>query len=387
MSERVARIRVASPRRDASGAVLLEGDLAVPGREIPRITFAFTHGGREPALPLLRPFLLAYLPVAMRLGLPIATDRPLDDETHRNLMTWQAAWAAWRPGRLSAVPVLAPRGGVGRGEDASPRGHLSAFSGGVDSCFTVWRQAHAPDSSPVLPIRGCLFVRGFDVPHADRVAGERAHERARKILDSFGIPLYSLATDVRVLERACDLDWETETHGIWLGAALACLESSYEGVVVPSTFTYDCLRLPWGSNPIGDPLLGSDRVPFRHDGAECTKLDKVTAMAADPAIARGVRVCYHAPSRDENCGHCYKCITTQVSFWLAGVPAPCAFPEPCTPADLASMPIEFEQHDFLVAQIVQRALEAGRDDIARPLSRARRRWRRRRRRRARRERG
>ena len=381
-----ARLRIHPPERRPGGTTWV-GRLEIPGRSIPPVRFDFSHPEDPRAPSATRPFVLAFLPVAMRVGARLVVEEPLDAGTLANLMEWQAIWADWRPHRLRVVPLEAPI------EEAPPppatvaaRAFLSAFSGGVDSCFTVWRQTRGATVGRRIPIRAGLFVRGFDIACSEEAASERAFVRARDILAGFGHPLWSLTTNVRDLERACDLDWETETHGIWLAATLACLEPWYDGFVIPSTFTYDCLRLPWGSNPIGDPLLGSASRPCWHDGAEHTKLSKVESMAGETAIAAGLRVCYSGEQPDQNCGRCYKCVTTQVSFWLAGIERPPAFAQPGRLEDVAAVPVEFEQHDYLIGRLIDRARVAGRRDLVRALEQARARGlreRRRRRRRAR----
>ncbi len=274
----------------------------------------------------------------MRIGAPLVLDTPVDRATLENLLDWQAAWACWRPRRLQVVPILAPAQPVAPAARLAPnvagagRGSITSFSGGVDSCFSAWRHTRPETPGPSerrIGLGAGLTVHGFDIPLDQPESFDRVRERTKALLSAFGLEAFWLRTDVRKLEDAFGCAWETEAHGLWLAAALACLEPWYEGTMIPSTYPHACLRLPWGSNPIGDPLLGSEGRPCRHDGAAYTKLDKVRAMAADPAVADGVRVCWEGMQLDRNCGGCFKCIATQVCFWLSGVEQPAAFPTRC----------------------------------------------------------
>lgn len=376
----VARVVTHPPCRKGSGRSRIEGELRLPDGRSHSTFFEFSHP--EDLVPerSARPFLLAFLLPAMRLGLPLVLDVPVDRTTVESLLEWQAVWTAWRPRQLRMVPILAPEWI----EPTSPaakvarQGAIAAFSGGVDSCFTVWRHTR-PDPGPEaserverrIRLAAGLTVHGFDVPLEQTDTFDRVRERSRELLEAFGLDAFWLRTDVRKLERAFGCDWEKEAHGLWLAAALACLEPVYEGTVIPSTYAYASLRLPWGSNPIGDPLLGSEGRPCWHDGAEATKLGKVRALAANPAVARAVRVCWEGRQLDRNCGRCFKCVTTQVCFWLAGVERPAAFPIVCGLDDVASLPVNNIQNDYLVAEMQAAAATQGWRPLTRALRRAR----------------
>lgn len=366
------------PRSEGRGRTRIEGELRTPDGRRHTTFFEFSHPeGAEPARRA-RPFLLAFLLPAMRIGVPLVLDTPVDRAELENLLEWQGAWARWRPRRLRVVPILAPEKPAepvpALAPDVSGRGAITAFSGGVDSCFSAWRHTRpeAPERSERrIRLGAGLTVHGFDVPLDQPETFDRVWERSKHLLSTFGLEAFWLRTDVRRLEGAFGCAWETEAHGLWLAAALACLEPWYEGTVIPSTYPYARLRLPWGSNPIGDPLLGSEDRPCRHDGATHTKLDKIRAMAADPAVAQGVRVCWEGTQLDRNCGGCFKCITTQVCFWLSGVARPAAFPARCGLGDVALLPVKNMQNDHLVAQIEAEARAQDRRSLARALRTAR----------------
>lgn len=337
------------PPRIEGDQVRWTGEMKRPGGECVSIYFNFTCPDPAAFVPRLRPFLLAFLVPAMRVGLPLQLEQPIDQTTWHNLMEWQAAMAAWFPERLKVIPI---RGAV---ESEPPklvpsdRRGLTAFSGGVDSCFTALRHSLAADTGRYrrTQLRAGLMVHGFDIPEHQAAVFESAFQSSAQVLNSLGLEAYRLRTNLRSLEEQFDCDWEYEAHGIWLAAVLATLEPFFGAVLIPSSYAYEILRLPWGSNPVTDVLLSSEATPVWHDGAAFLKLGKVQTIAPHPGIQHGLRVCWEGAQLDRNCGRCFKCIATQVCYWLCGVPHPECFPQPCQFADVARVPLETNSNRYL----------------------------------------
>lgn len=245
-----------------------------------------------------------------------------------------------------------------------------AFSGGLDSCFSAVR--HRPGLTPggdpatyrQTSAAAGAMVHGFDIPLAEPQAFRAAFDRSAAILRALDMEPLWVRTDVRSLEARFGLSWETAGHGIWLVAALACLEEGFDNLVVPSTFSYDQQQLPWGSNPLTDPLLGSDTVSVWHDGAAHGRLAKARAVASSDPVLHGLRVCWEGEQHDRNCGHCYKCLTTQACFWLAGVDELPCFDLPGSPADLAGVAFRSPFQLRLAHDLRAEAQRVGRPDVA-----------------------
>jgi hypothetical protein len=156
-----------------------------------------------------------------------------------------------------------------------------------------------------------------------------------------------LRTNLRGLEPLFGCDWEYEAHGIWLAAALSVFDPFFERLLIPSSYPYDILKLPWASNPVIDGWLGSAATPLWHDGAAWIKPVKIRTMAQHAAIQREVRVCWQGQQLDRNCGRCFKCVATQVGYWLSGVPRPEAFPDACELSDVARTALKNDQNRHL----------------------------------------
>ena len=321
-----------------------------------RATVAFAGDGLV-ATPPPEPFLLAFLLPAMRRGYAVRIDEPVDEGLLGHLDVFQATWAGWLPHRLRVIPIDAePRAG----SSPASRG-ITCFSGGVDSAYTLLRHGR-PGGSPPLVDAG-LLVHGFDIPAEDARPFAGARARAERMLASEGADLVSLWTDLRRLEAAFDVRWDRETHGAALAAALWCVAGRFGTGLIPSTYPEARPKTPWGSHPRTDHHLGGDRLRIVHEGVEAHKLHKVRLVADRAALTRDLRVCWQGEHLDRNCGRCWKCVTTQVCYWLAGVSQPGAFPVRATLEDVARAPQKNEQNVWLYEQLRQAAAETGQEPL------------------------
>jgi hypothetical protein len=316
-----------------------------------------------------RTALLTFLPLAMHLGVDIETVDAVDPLTLSQLEQWQQIMARWHPGRLQAVQLRSRQSGSPRQrEPNAPIRALMGFSGGVDSCHTLWRHSARRGQSP-LAVQTGLLVHGMDIPLSDQQAFEGATRRAQTLLQCHDANLQTVATDIRELERMFKLNWETHTHGIVLAACLSLFEKNFDAVLIASTYPAQDLQFPWGSNPVTDTMMGG-WVPYLHDGTDCNKLAKVQEFATDSTFTAHLRVCWQGDRKDANCGRCFKCLTTQVCLWLAGVASPSAFDRPAQVSDLASLCIKNAVNHRLVDDIQSTAVRQKRADISRALQAA-----------------
>lgn len=365
----VSQIRIAAPRQNGN-QVNWTGELRVPSGARHEIYFQFTAPDDRPYPLAARPFLLAFLLPAMNAGAPLELDLPVDAVTLANLMEFQEAMATWEPRALKVVPIRAPAEPP-PGEPPKPAA-LTAFSGGVDSNFTVWRHGRhpQPDTFRRTPLDAGLMVQGFDIPLDQDAIFASAWRRSRSILEAYGLQAYRMKTNLRSMDQIPGCEWSYDTHGIWLAAALACYEPWFGRILIPSTYAYPVLKFPWGSNPVTDPLFSSAKTAYWHDGSAFNKLTKMQGIASEPAVQKHLRVCWEGRQLDRNCGHCWKCMATQVCFWLCGVEQPEAFPDPCTLNQLARINIETSQNYWLMQLMTAEARRQGKRELAQTLNSA-----------------
>jgi hypothetical protein len=255
--------------------------------------------------------IVAAMFAAMREGRPIHVDGPVTATLVRNLEEFQEAWALWRPG-FRPVQIIADQL-LPAQESASRRG-VFAVSGGVDGTFALLR--HHGGHAGLRTIRPvcAMLVHGFDIPLRERDAFDYAHRSISDVTSTLGIPLATVRTNWRaVLCR----EWTMEYH-----LALAACLFQFRGLanvgVSGACEDYGHLVLPWGSNPVTNPLLAGGGFDFHTEGGGFTRTQRVRLICDYPDVAAKLRVCWEGPITGGNCGHCEKCIRTKLNFMANG---------------------------------------------------------------------
>ena len=253
--------------------------------------------------------------VAMRHARQLRIHGPVSPSLLRNLEDVQAAWSEWDPKGYRRVDIRADTEAEEEGAEAAPA--ALTFSGGLDSSFSAWRHTRGADLRARVPIGAAVMVHGFDIPLAEGEVFARASARAARLVRSLGLDLVVVATNAREIVE----DWES-THGAALASCLHFLRRGFSRGMVASSHTYGTLRVPWGSNPITDPLLSTEAFPVSYDGAAFSRREKARAVAGWPEAMTLLRVCWEGPEKDRNCGVCVRCVGTALCFAVEGVPVP-----------------------------------------------------------------
>jgi hypothetical protein len=165
------------------------------------------------------------------------------------------------------------------------------------------------------------MVHGFDVPVRDSAAFAGLVDRTRPLLDSLGVDLHVVRTNVREWP---ELDWE-QTYGAQLACVLHQFEAEFDRGLIAAGPHYLQPFTPWGSSALTDPMLSGSAMRIVHDGAAFTRIPKVRRIASDPIAVSTVKVCWEGDRPDLNCGRCEKCMRTRLSFAAIGVLDPACF--------------------------------------------------------------
>lgn len=293
---------------------LLQGTYVIGGQQR-TLWFKFDWQYYPLATSLADPFVIGMLFDAMEAGTPIKVQgRKLSRGLVFNLMEFQRMWHKWRPDKYSVVQIHAEEEEDRRREAGV--GGIAAFTGGVDSSFILHQNLHG--MSPLgLDIRAALFVQGFDIPLDNHIDFEATASDIQPIPDSAGIPLIRLSTNLREIGN-----WN-DTHGAAIAACLTIFGKSFRFGVLGSSHPYNYLRLPWGSNPVSDPLLSSDFFRLINYGGGFSRMEKLRLLSAWPVCHGCLRVCTKYFNR--NCGTCEKCMRTKLCYWTLGKPIPTTF--------------------------------------------------------------
>lgn len=363
MARATARLEVANPL-ERDGWIRLSARLIPPGGLPREAWFEFESPDGWVPPRRARPFALAFLPLAMRRGWELRCEDRLDPETLANLPQWQAVFAHWFPWSLEQVPIA-----VGAGEDIRPRlgGAVLGFSGGIDSTEVLVRRRLCQEASRP-PISAGVLIHGFDIPLCETAAYAERWKAAERALLRFGARGIRLRTNVRTLARNPYLDWAREVHGIWLAAALSCLEPWYGELVVASSDINRRLELPWASNPITDRLLGGEAARMVNEGGALTRMEKLSFLAGVGATG-DLRVCYEHPESGHNCGRCRKCLFLQLGMEALGLGFDSLFPNGVDASFRRRFRTSAAHLKDSLAEMSVAAESRGRPDMARALRR------------------
>jgi hypothetical protein len=309
-------------------------------------------------------FVLGLLLLAMAQREDIDVCGTLDRRLVANLAEYQRIFHAWYPQIFHPVEIRC-RGLRVSHPRSRPIAVGSAFSGGVDSTYTVWSHLPENDPDPATRITHALFIHGFDIPLTAASVFDAASSRYETELRAQGIELIPARTNVRQLVDV--LPWEL-VHGSSLGAVALMLDQLLGRFFVPASESY-CDLGPWGSHPVSDPLMSTDTLAVVHDGS-MARCDKIISVSKWVPARSWLRVCWERPDARVNCCRCYNCVMTMVSLELAGVLKDCpTFPGALVRSRLRG--VRLPPEEWLEAETtVRRAAEAGRNDVVSDLRHA-----------------
>lgn len=193
----------------------------------------------------------------------------------------------------------------------------TAFSGGVDSFYTL--KMNLPGEQPLAAyqVSHCLFAQGMDLSLADSAQYNALVDIYAETLKPLGVGLIACQTNIQAF-TAGRLKWDY-AHGAALAAIAQVLGGSMAKLYLPSSFCFFHL-VPWGSSPVIDHLLSTEALQILHHGAGVARIRKLEAISAWPPPQQALRVCTNAKKRQgvQNCSACEKCLRTMTMLKVIG---------------------------------------------------------------------
>jgi hypothetical protein len=255
-------------------------------------------------------FLLAILPLAMRLGLPIKVQGPVSRQLLTNLSdTWMTLASKVMAG-TRAVPIEAPQPIT---RDWGGEGVVTGFSAGIDSFCTIIDQ---PTGAKVTHL---LFNNVGSHGQTDQDAQvfrdrlARLYPVARDVL---GLPLIAVDSN---LDAILGMDFQL-THTI-RNTAVAMLFQSMAGRFLYSSTVHQSDACHGFSDDIGYadsyllPLLSTETTQCLSSGGEYTRFEKTAIVAASPLTRTTLDICVDpTAAAGINCSKCWKCLRTQLTL-------------------------------------------------------------------------
>lgn len=305
--------------------------------------------------------LIATIFHAMRNGASLHLRGTVSKSLLRNIEELQDVWLSWMPNAYKTVAVTAEHE-ADISSSQSERKGVFAYSGGVDSSFALLRHLSGECGRRTVKPLAAVMVHGFDIPLDARDAFTVAERDARSVLEKLGIPLAIVRTNWR--QVVCR-DWAAE-----FGAGLASCLHQYSSIACVGIFgadeDYAHLELPWGSNPITNPMLSGSDFEIVTEGGRYTRTDRVKFLTETPDVAKNLRVCWEGQASGKNCGRCEKCIRTKLNFMAVGS-APLCFDRPPTLTEILRLRA---RNAVQLAYLVDILQSARRNGISNPWTKA-----------------
>ena len=303
-------------------------------------------------------FVVSLLLLAMQRGEDIEVRGSLSSRLVYGMQEYQRIFNSWFPQNYKLINIK-----CSDFDDAGLNGRKKvsacAFSGGVDSFYTLW--SHLPQNEHIqdYQVSYGLFVHGFDIPLKDERTYQIASENYCEMLQRFGLHLLTARTNMRQFRP----DWNY-THGAaTIGVALI-LGRLISRFFMPASKTYTTLE-PWGADPMIDPLLSTETLEVLHDGAGASRMQKIATLAEWSETYPRLRVCWKEPDGLINCCRCDKCVRTMIALEVLGVLDQYrTFPLPLTRRAIHGCSFLTEHQRLVAKQMIHYANKINKGDIA-----------------------
>ncbi|MFT5114825.1 MAG: hypothetical protein ACI8P9_004167 [Parasphingorhabdus sp.] len=261
------------------------------------------------------PFVLVGLNEAMREGRPLwIRGAPTTLSLIHNLEEFQLIWHSWHR-ELRKIPIWTE---LTVDSARLNRPALLGFSGGIDSCYSLYKQFVEGVDASRFRLQGLLIGHGFDIRLANQDGFKATLDRLQTLTSGLGLDLLTIKTNARMINP----DWGASAHGLVLAASMAFFGERFGQGIIASSIPYRLL-FPWGTNPISDRMMGSDYFPIYHHGGESSRLEKVRALTQWPHSLRHARFCWQGDNAESNCGRCRKCMFTAMMLRSLDMPLEC----------------------------------------------------------------
>ncbi|MBI9043694.1 MAG: hypothetical protein JEZ06_04365 [Anaerolineaceae bacterium] len=192
----------------------------------------------------------------------------------------------------------------------------TAFSGGVDSFYTLWSHIQDNQSIPQARLTHGVFIKGLDLRLEDGDNFDKTFKIYDQIYKKLGLELIPAATNAYLFSEF-RIDW-TIFFGVSLIGAALLLSPWMQRFYVPSGQTSYQNLFPQGSSPITDHLLSNEATDIVHHGTTISRFDKINTLVQWPVTHHRIRVCSDKRSLSSvnNCSVCHKCYRTMIYLEL-----------------------------------------------------------------------
>ena len=274
--------------------------------------------------------LAAIMPAAAAGEERVSVEGPVCGLLTQSIPTALAILKHWFPERFPDKPL--PRIEVLAIADSPvnpPNRSAGFYSGGVDSTHLLLANAERfPIGHPERIAYG-ICVYGFDM--GGRVGQDGSEPfnfllaQSSPLLESLAIKPLPVYTNLRHLDDRPGF-WGEVFVGFALSAVAQILSPDFCRIFRASSGEplVKAVQEPSGYHPSLLPYTNTRFLQSVAPYLEVSRQERLALIARNPAALAALRVCFHCDDKPVlNCGHCEKCVRTQLGLMLCGIdPAP-----------------------------------------------------------------
>ena len=247
--------------------------------------------------------------VAMYTGESLSIRGPISPKLAYGMLEYRNIFHTWSPKLFQMIDV--------KFDSIEPIIHYdgqtavaTAFSGGVDSFYTLWSHLDQNQDIPDARLTHGLFVHGLDLRLEDEINYLRTAEIYTDLFQHLGLELIRLSTNAYQFSEF-RIPWTLFDGPPLIGAALLLspfLRRFYTPSGMPS---YNDL-IPQATSPLIDHLLSTENLDVIHHGASVNRITKIAVLSDWSITHHHLRVCSDKQRLDglKNCSACHKCYRT-----------------------------------------------------------------------------
>ena len=302
---------------DRGDSVALSANVTYQGRT-QAVWFAVSRDwAKHLDVDCLDPFVLAALPLAMRLGDPIYAAGRVSARLLFALNTGVPTVIAQIGGSRHPVKVrvaqaveYAPPPPVGRGV-------ATGFSGGIDS-FCILCDHLGPAALPAQRVTHLIFNNVGAFGRGGTATFRECLPSVLACARELQLPVVAIDSN---LEEFLGIDSFFDDHQFRNVAAVLTLQSLLGSQLYASAYRYaDCFKRGGNTahwDPVILPQLSTERLQVLAIGGQYSRVQKTERVAAFPVSHRHLHVCVRDGSTG-NCSSCWKCVRTMLTLELLG---------------------------------------------------------------------
>jgi hypothetical protein len=256
-------------------------------------------------------FIPTALLMAMYTGEDLSVRGAVSPRLAYNLFEYMEIFHSWYPKHFKRVNITFNRLEA-PAQPISKTRVATAFSGGVDSFYSLWAHLAQNQSIPDARVTHGLFVHGLDLRLEDKANYKSAADSYELLFNELGLNLIQAATNAYQFSEF-RINWTLFYSAPLIGAALL-LSPWLHRFFIPSGGLHYQKLFKEGSSPIMDHLLSNETTEIIHHGASITRLQKFEVLSKWPTTYHKIRVCSDKTSMHgvQNCSACHKCYRTKI---------------------------------------------------------------------------